>query len=358
MRYRHVRVVVVGAGVNGLCTAWHLASALPGAEIVVIDAHKPGHNLGSSHGAERIIRTSYETTGWVEAARRARNELWPRLEESLERRLVTPGPAVFWGPEDGPLPAYADATRDAGARVRQIDPGRARREFPGMTFVDAERVLVDDEAGILAAADTLDGLRAWLSARGVTLLRGRVHRIDEDPTGVLVRSDQDLVRAQAVVVAAGPWVTRLYPALLDSLTVVRQDVGYWASDVVAGRSPAWVHLGRQGLHYGLPTLAGGSMKAAFHRTAAATQDDPERPREPDNDALGRVRAHLVAWFDPAPGTLLAADTCIYTNAPQDSFRIYQPSPRIQVVSACSGHAFKLAPLTGEAAARWAVGVAG
>ena len=47
--------------------------------------------------------------------------------------------------------------------------------------------------------------------------------------------------------------------------------------------------------------------------------------------------------------------CLYTNTPDEDFIIdYAPGlPNILVVSACSGHGFKFAPLVGEIAARLA-----
>lgn len=363
MRYRHVRVVVVGGGINGLCAAWHLAAEFDGPEIVVVDPFPVAHPHGSSHGAERIFRTSYETVAWVLAATRARQELWPRLEEDLGQPLITPGPAVFWGPEDGPLPAYAASVHGAGARVDEIEVADARRRFPKMTFAGAERVLLDHEAGIIAAEATLRGLDAWLAARGVQRLIGRVEVLAEDTGGVLVRTAEDAIRCEAVIVTAGPWVGKLLPTIGQRVTPVRQDVGYWPMPLVAGEDPAWVHLGKAGLHYGLPTLAGGVLKAAFHRTHAAgpsPADDPDTAALPDSAALDAVEAHLAQWFTPAPGPRLSGDTCYYTNAPDDAFILDEPPSmnRVLAVSACSGHAFKLAPVTGEAAARWAVKVAG
>lgn len=359
MRYRHVKVVVVGAGINGLCTAWQLAQELDGAEIVLIDALPPGHPRGSSHGEERITRSSYESAHWVAAMLRCQAELWPALEEAVGVPLVHPGPAVFWGPEAGPLPAYAHAVRVAGARVEELAVAEARARFPHMRFPDAERVLVDHHAGVIAAAQAMRNLEAWLDANGVGRVVGRVAELREDAEGVTVRTADDAVRCEAVVVCAGPWVDRLVPSFATRVKPVRQTVGFWAMDAEVGRTPEWVHLGADGLHYGLPTLRGGVMKAALH-AKTDTADDPDADVAPDLSSLAAVEARLGEWFAPGPGARLDAQTCFYTNAPDDAFLLEEPPghQRVLVVSACSGHAFKLAPLTGEAAARWAVRVAG
>ncbi len=359
MRYQHVKVVIVGAGINGLCTAWQLAGELDGPEIVLVDRFLPGHARGSSHGEERITRSSYESAEWVAASMRSRNELWPALEAAVQASLVVPGTAVFWGPEDGPLPTYAAACRMAGSRVEEVDVATARARFPHMTFAGADRVLHDHLAGVIAAARTMRALEAWLDAAGVRRIQGTVASIAEDDTGVLVKTADDAIRAEAAVVTAGPWVGALVPALRPRALPLRQHVGYWQMDVQAGRTPPWVHLGKTGLHYGLPTLAGGVMKAAKHRVVGS-EDNPEVEVGPDLLELDEVGVQLREWFAPGPGPRIDADTCFFTAVKDEAFILEEPpgKTRVLAVSACSGHAFKLAPLTGEAAARWAVRVAG
>src|SRR5215831_4942213 len=50
-------VAVVGAGVFGAWTAWHLAKR--GKRVVLIEAYGPGHSRASSGGETRIIRMGY-----------------------------------------------------------------------------------------------------------------------------------------------------------------------------------------------------------------------------------------------------------------------------------------------------------
>ena len=50
-------VVVVGAGVFGAWTAWHLARR--GKSVLLVDAYGPGNARASSAGESRIIRMGY-----------------------------------------------------------------------------------------------------------------------------------------------------------------------------------------------------------------------------------------------------------------------------------------------------------
>src|SRR5258708_11058675 len=50
-------VVVIGAGVFGAWTAWHLARR--GRKVLLADAYGPGNSRASSAGESRIIRMGY-----------------------------------------------------------------------------------------------------------------------------------------------------------------------------------------------------------------------------------------------------------------------------------------------------------
>jgi sarcosine oxidase len=70
-------VAVVGAGVNGLATAWALRRR--GVDAVVYEQFELGHTRGSSHGRTRIFRLAYPEVKWVRLAQDA-FEGWRELE--------------------------------------------------------------------------------------------------------------------------------------------------------------------------------------------------------------------------------------------------------------------------------------
>ncbi|MBM4392881.1 MAG: FAD-dependent oxidoreductase [Deltaproteobacteria bacterium] len=341
-------IAVVGAGINGLCTAFHLSRQ--GARVVLVDQFEAGHARGSSHGEERITRSSYEDPRWVVDMQRCHAVEWPLLEAALGEMLVyRGGDAVFFGPEAGPFAAYARAVAEVGAPVDEIDAAEARKRFPAFTFAGSARVLHDRSAGVLAAGATMRGLCRWLERAGVELRRPFVvDHIESRADGVEIAGPERL-SADFAVVAAGPWARRLAPGL--AVRPARQHVGYWQLPAAkAGHFPAWVHLGLGELHYGLPTIEGGAMKAAFHDHGAGPGDDPGEDGPPSGDAIDAVESRLCEWFTGGPGPLLRRETCFYTNAEGDRFLAGWTGERVYSLSACSGHAFKLAPLTGRRAA--------
>ncbi len=335
----------------GLSTAWRLAQR--GCRVRVVEQFALGHARGSSHGAARITRSTYASATYVQMVALAHAEDWPELEASTRRILLhRGGDAVVWGPEDGAIGDYAAA---AGEAVVQLGVAEARGLFRGLLFPDAERVLWDRSAAVVAAADTMRALWEACEPLPVRVIAGaRVAGWELTGDGVAVRVEglegvEDL-HADRIVVAAGPWTSALLG--WPTLTPVRQDVGYWAlPGSVAGEFPCFIHLGGgdSGVHYGLPGIGEEALKAAFHRTSG-TADDPDIARiDADPASLAAVEARLRTWFRGV-GPLLRSETCFYTNTPTEDF-VLDVVPgtdgRVVVGAGLSGHGFKFGPLLGR-----------
>jgi sarcosine oxidase len=80
-------IVIVGAGIFGLSTAYELARR--GHSVLAIDRFGSGHPATSSTGASRSIRIAYDHPFYVELALEA-IESWRRLEAASNRALRSP----------------------------------------------------------------------------------------------------------------------------------------------------------------------------------------------------------------------------------------------------------------------------
>jgi sarcosine oxidase len=180
----------------------------------------------------------------------------------------------------------------------------------------------------------------------------RVLAIDPSSDPVIVDTDRGRLLAERVVVTAGAWVSELVPAMRGAVVVSRQHVGYF--DVgpagALGRFPLWVYLGdpARGLYYGLPEFGRPGIKAALHGVSAGG-DDPEAHPGPDARAVERAREFLSEQLSIPVGEVLHAETCLYTNTPDERFVIgpLPGHPNVVVGSICSGHGFKFGPLMGR-----------
>jgi sarcosine oxidase len=346
----------VGGGVNGLASALHLARM--GVErVALVERFRLHHDRGSSHGFARITRSTYSDARYVRLVRVAHEQDWPRLEHDSGRTLIHRADGIFFGPPDGDLEQWAAAVASAGASgVERITPAEARRRFPLFAFPDAHAVLHDHTGGVVAAADTMFALDRCCRIEGVHVLEEtRVLGLDPSHDPVVVDTDRGRLLAERVVVTAGAWVAQLVPSLAAFTSVQRQHVGYFglaAEDdaLRPGRFPVWVYLGSpaDGLYYGLPEFGRPGIKAALHGVGAGA-DDPDQHPGPSPAALERVRGFLRQQLAVTLGETLHAETCLYTNTPDEHFLIgpLPGHPRVVVGSACSGHGFKFGPLTGR-----------
>lgn len=343
---------------NGLATAWHLARrGVP--RVALVERFRLGHDRGSSHGYSRITRSTYGDPMWVRLMQVAHGEEWPRLETEAGERLRHPTPGLFFGPPEGAFEQWAAAVATAGADVERLDAAEARRRFPLFRFAGVAGVLHDRTAALVAADATIRALARRCIVEGVHVLdRTRVLRIGWDARPFAVTTDRGALLAERLVIAAGPWTGALVPALAPALTVRRQSVGFFRLDappdaVRPGAFPVWVHLGPgvNGIRYGLPEFGREGVKVGVHEVAGRSQD-PDEPSAPDEATLARVQEFATGLFAVRVSARLHAETCFYTSTASEDFILDElPGvPGAVVVSACSGHGFKFAPLVGRLAA--------
>src|SRR5260221_13051648 len=93
----HYDVIVLGMGVMGSATAYHLARA--GKRVLALEQFELDHRMGSSHGESRIIRYAYDHPGYIEMAK-ASYPMWKALKEEAGGELmVTTGALASGRPE-------------------------------------------------------------------------------------------------------------------------------------------------------------------------------------------------------------------------------------------------------------------
>jgi sarcosine oxidase len=334
--------IVLGAGVVGLSAALSLARR--NLRVAVIEQFRLGHHRGSSHGRTRITRTSYGDPIYVELMRIVNAEDWPALERDAHEPLIERMPGVFFGPPGGLFDAYA---KQIGAEVEMISRAEATKAFPLFRF-DGD-VLVDRTAGVIRADATTASLARLLAMRSATFFEDtRVDGIELGET-IRVKTQSGTIAGERLIVAAGPWTTRLVPELATELHPIRQNVGYFR--LPRPVKQVMIHLGRTSdeLHYALPGEAGETtlLKAARHRSVGP-RDDPEESQAVDEAAIEAVEAFLASVLTE-PVVRESAETCFYTNRADEDYllTLHPRDARVAIGAGFSGHGFKLAPLSGR-----------
>ena len=334
-------VVVVGAGVAGAAAAYALAREAR--DVLLLERFAVGHDRGSSHGSSRIFRLTYPEPGWVRLAQEAL-PLWRELEaESGETLLELTGTLDLgdWRPNRAALAA-------AGARHEVLDAAEVERRWP-LRLAPGERALFQPDGGISHAERSVRAFAAAAVARGAELREGvRVERLEPRAADVRVVTDGGDLSARSVVVTAGSWTRALVAPLGLDLPVVatRETVSYFglpSEEPV----PSVIELADE-RHPGYALAApGAGLKAGLHQTGPEV--DPEELGGPDVATAERTEAWVGRRFrDAVP--LGRRETCLYTTTSDDRF-LLQHAGRVVVGSACSGHGFKFAPVTGRRLAR-------
>lgn len=329
---RQTEVVVVGAGVNGLATAWALRRA--GRDVLVLEQFENGHTRGSSHGGSRIFRFAYDEPEWVALAQEAL-PLWREAEAESGMQLLSLTGLLDARRDSTPLRATLDA---CAAEYERLTPADAAKRF-GIAL-DGE-VVLETHGGIAFAARARETF-----ARRIPVEYGvAVDGIDVTADGVRLGTAAGDVEAEVAVIAVGAWATPLLAQIGVELetTVSRETVSYFPLPGV-GALPSLIdwneHTGRHA--YSLATEE-ELLKVGLHHSG--TPADPDVPGEPDPEVVAAASEWVARRYPAADPNAVRAEACLYTNIADDAF-VLERHGRIVVCSACSGHGFKFAPAVG------------
>lgn len=234
-----VPVLVIGAGVHGLSTAWHLAER--GERVLVVD--KATIASGASGIACGVIRNNYFQPAMQELMA-ASVEVW---ESDAQRLHYHPCGYLALGP-----PAQESDLIEVHERQQRI--GYPSELFLGEAEVTAhmrelypdwrahgQTVCLHEHAGGFAFnREAMHGLAEKALAAGATIADGiEVLEFELDDAGAVtrVRTSAGTIAVDQVVVAVGPWVAGLWTMLgLPDRLDVRSPDGSVTRDL-----PMWTY---------------------------------------------------------------------------------------------------------------------
>jgi sarcosine oxidase len=361
---RRSDVIVAGLGPFGSAAARALTRR--GVGVLGLDRHQPPHELASHGGRTRIVREAYFEAPLYVPLVRAAFDGWNALGEDAGRRLFQRTGGLMIGPADGELiQGTLASVREHGIAHELLGAVDLRARFPRLEVRDAAVGVLEERAGVLDGPGCVEALLASAGDAGARLRFGEpVEGWTASPDGVEVTTPSGRYQADALVLATGPWMSRMLTGEgLPRLRVERQVV-HWFEPVEAPetfRAPdfpvtVWEHVpGR--FFYTIPDLGEG-VKAALHRGGQVT--DPEQVRREVTDGDRDAIRHLVGRFLPTlAGTIADSSVCLYTNTPDGHFLLgrHPREPRVILAGGGSGHGFKFAPVIGELVADLATGEA-
>jgi sarcosine oxidase len=363
MRTERADAVIVGAGLAGSAAAWAMASR--GRSVVLVEAFRPGHRRGSSHGSARIFRRAYPDPFYVRLTSEAQR-LWRQLSDEAGEELVLTTGAVDYGPAREQEKMY-DILTAFGVPAELIPAAAAAERWPGMAFGN-EPVMFHPDGGVIDPERAMAAMRGIAVARGAHIYYGSpILSIEPDQAGeagaagevgAVVHTAERSWRAPVVIVAAGAWLEPLLggQVRLPSLVVTQQQAFHFAQLAPVRPWPAFIYYDEV-VRYGLPAgrdgEVPGAVKIGEHGRGTVTTGDG-RDGIVSPAARDRVRAFVrqrLGGLDPEP---VGEVTCLYTSTASEDFILDRQGPFV-ICSPCSGHGAKFAPLVGQIAADLACG---
>ncbi|XP_071431271.1 peroxisomal sarcosine oxidase [Pithys albifrons albifrons] len=347
--------IVIGAGIQGSFTAYHLAQRHR--DTLLLEQFPLPHSRGSSHGQSRIIRSVYPQECYSRMMPDS-FRLWQRLEAEAGTSLYRRTGLVVLGPAGDP---ELEGCRRRLGDNHVLDAAALAQHFPGFRLHAGEVALLDSSAGVLFADRALRAVQEVFRRHGGTLRDGEKVLCIEPGAMVTVTTTAGVYQAPRLIITAGAWTGALLEPLGLRLPLqpLRINVCYWREKQPGSTStgtarPCFLTLGlSQAPHgiYGLPALEYPGMVKLCHHHGSPT--DPEKRDQtplgascPDIALLSSFISSYLPGLETQPAVM---ETCLYTNTPDEDFILdrHPNFSNIIIGAGFSGHGFKLAPVVGK-----------
>lgn len=344
-------IIVVGGGIAGVMTALNLQRS--GEQVTLIDRWEPGHSRATSSDYNRVIRAiSGRDEFYTRWARESRLR-WLELEAESGQKLMYECGALILATEGHCdwEDASAETFDKVGVPYYRLLPDDIRARFPQFKVDDIAYALFEPEAGLVMAHRSVRAGLDLFQKAGGHVKRGHVK------TDALERLtlDGNLLEADVIVVATGPWMADMYPRTIKPMTtVVGVNVLYHSTpdgdeSFDLTQMPCWIDHGQGS--FGLPSTEGSGVKAAVVIPDKIDLDNDERLIR--KEIIGRTRSYLRRRLPGLVGEKIVDSKFNQIILTPDTHFILDWHPEhdnVLLAGGCSGHLFKHAPVFGEFAA--------
>jgi glycine/D-amino acid oxidase-like deaminating enzyme len=393
------RYVVIGAGIHGLSTAWHLATELAargagsGADVVVLDKEAPG--AGASGIACGVVRNNYFQPAMRELMAHSVS-VWESDPQAFAYHPVgylQISPEVMHD-DVAAIHAQQDAIGYPSTFVEGAEESRAYLEalFPDWQAKGITSVLHEHRGGYANNRASIRGLVTKAEAAGVRIVpgaRATELRLEGDRVSAVVTAAGS-IRCEAAIVAVGPWIRDAWQMLhlpetvsvlgRDGSTYERPMWTYWSLQEgtlavdpsfltdSAGAMPPVVHVDTDaplydddgalvtdelwGIYFkpdfNFGGVQGGAMPYVVDRPTNEVAVDPYGPASPDfvvGAEFARMwtagLAHCLKRFEGKSSLFSKAPSGGIGCFTPDSFPVFDVFRNNAFVIADSNHGYKM-----------------
>jgi sarcosine oxidase len=354
-------VIVVGAGVFGAWTAWHLT--MRGRRVLLLDAYGTAHARASSGGETRIIRMGYGSdeiyTRWSD------NSLsqWKALFAATGQPLFH-NTGVLWlsDTDETRLDNSRDMLQKCGIPFEMLQPSQLEQRYPQVNFSDVSIGMLEPESGVLLARRAVNTVVTDAVKNGAGFDIAQVAQpLGKTALDVIETSAGERLSAGNFVFACGPWLGKVFPELLGPrIFPTRQEIFFFGAPPGDSRFappalPTWLFQGEE--VYGMPDIESRGLK--FARDNHGPIVDPDTQSRVVSEEQATLAREYVAWRFPAlkDAPIVETRVCQYENTSNGDFLIdrHPELSNVWLAGGGSGHGFKHGPAFGEYLAKQILG---
>lgn len=352
-----MNIIVVGAGIAGLSTAWALTKR--GHNVTLLEQGTIPNPMAASGDHHRIIRRAYGAAAGYGRLITEAYEAWDELWADLGKNHLDPRGFLCVSREEGDeAEQYLQGMQDGGYGFDYVEAAEAARRWPFLQEGTFRYAFFSPDGGVLHCRRIAAGIATWLRESGANVYENsKVVSVDRDSGEVELETGETL-SADRVVVTAGAWVLRLFPEMGAELTTYRTAVVYLEPpvDLKAAweAAPVVLDVGGATDGYIIPPSGGGGLKfgSGLHKVRTSDADWNREPVEGEGEAIRDLFAPPMLRIGEYAVTGVV--TCAYAFTDDERFTAAEFG-RCLVVSACSGHGYKFGTAVGRRAAEAAAG---
>lgn len=346
------RVAVIGVGSIGSMTLWQLARR--GINAVGFEQFGIAHDRSAAGGESRMFRTAYmEGPEYVPLLKKSR-ELWRDLEAETGYKLLTLNGGLMIGPKTSErIQNVIQSVHDFEIDHEVLDAEQAKIRYPQHKLNPDDIMLLDKEAGyirpelaVFAAAERAESLGAVIHRHT------KVEHIEETDEKVNVIANGKDYEFDQVIVTAGPWTTKVFPALKENLKPRKIVMTWYPTDKLSNyKADAFPVFGRMSdeiQFFGIPTLEGTMVKIGSVDTFGDVDPD-NLHRDIQLAELAEINRAVQSYLPELRSDPMRISVHMdgYTT---DEHAVVGLVPKLKktfVMGGYSGHGFKLAPVMGK-----------
>jgi glycine/D-amino acid oxidase-like deaminating enzyme len=352
------KIIVVGAGINGVTAAIELKKR--GHGVILVDPGPLPHPLAASTDISKAVRAAYGADeDYTELAERS-IKLWRKWNEEFGIELYHEVGVMFvrrreMKPGDFEYESFK-ILQERGHKVERMNSAQLWKRFPAWNPELFRDGILEVEAGYAESGRAVAALVERAKSDGIELRESsRLSRLDEGDgraKGIVLDNGERIV-GDRVVMAVGAWTPYLLPFTKKFFRASGQPVFHLKPtrpDLFAPeRFPVFgADITTTG-YYGFPLNRDGIVKIANHGAGREmSPESPERVVTPEEEA--NLRSFLSGAFPVlAEAPIVYTRVCMYCDTHDGNFWIARDPERDGLVIAAGdcGHGFKFAPVLGE-----------